>query len=38
MIKNCMKKVTGINIHQTIHVDDELEIKAYYAGHVNLFQ
>eukprot|EP01125_Pyxidicula_operculata_P019228 TRINITY_DN6953_c0_g1_i2.p1 TRINITY_DN6953_c0_g1~~TRINITY_DN6953_c0_g1_i2.p1 ORF type:complete len:931 (-),score=242.79 TRINITY_DN6953_c0_g1_i2:19-2499(-) len=34
MIKDCMKKVTAVNIHQTIHVDDELEIKPYYAGHV----
>ncbi|KAI8373209.1 beta-lactamase-like protein [Radiomyces spectabilis] len=34
MIKRCMKKVVPINLHQTIQVDDELEIKAYYAGHV----
>ncbi|CAO3607212.1 unnamed protein product [Cunninghamella blakesleeana] len=34
MIKNCMKKVIPIQLHQTIHVDDQLEIKAYYAGHV----
>nr|CAB3233543.1 integrator complex subunit 11-like [Phallusia mammillata] len=34
MIKDCMKKVVAVNLHQTIHVDDELEIKAYYAGHV----
>eukprot|EP01130_Rhizamoeba_saxonica_P008372 TRINITY_DN3380_c0_g1_i2.p1 TRINITY_DN3380_c0_g1~~TRINITY_DN3380_c0_g1_i2.p1 ORF type:complete len:580 (-),score=103.89 TRINITY_DN3380_c0_g1_i2:116-1855(-) len=34
MIKDCMKKVIPINLHQTIWVDDELEIKAYYAGHV----
>lgn len=34
MIKNCMKKVIPINLHQTIKVDDEIEIKAYYAGHV----
>eukprot|EP01119_Soliformovum_irregulare_P024145 TRINITY_DN8587_c0_g1_i1.p1 TRINITY_DN8587_c0_g1~~TRINITY_DN8587_c0_g1_i1.p1 ORF type:complete len:618 (-),score=188.31 TRINITY_DN8587_c0_g1_i1:202-1953(-) len=34
MIKNCMKKVIAVNIHQTIYVDDDLEIKAYYAGHV----
>src|SRR4030095_4474697 len=26
--------VIAVNVHQTIHVDDELEIKAYYAGHV----
>ncbi|OBZ90867.1 Integrator complex subunit 11 [Choanephora cucurbitarum] len=34
MIKNCMKKVIPINLHQTIKVDDDMEIKAYYAGHV----
>ncbi|XP_048580506.1 integrator complex subunit 11 isoform X2 [Nematostella vectensis] len=34
MIKDCMKKVVPINLHQSIKVDDELEIKAYYAGHV----
>ncbi|KAL6051630.1 Integrator complex subunit 11 [Balamuthia mandrillaris] len=34
MIKDCMKKVVGVNVHQTVHVDDELEITAYYAGHV----
>eukprot|EP01132_Coremiostelium_polycephalum_P008042 gene8042-9890_t len=34
MIKDCMKKVVPINLHQTIQVDDELSIKAYYAGHV----
>lgn len=34
MIKNCMKKVIAVNLRETIHVDDELEIRAYYAGHV----
>jgi len=34
MIKACMKKVVTVNLHQVIQVDDELEIKAYYAGHV----
>lgn len=34
MIKNCMKKVKAVNLHEVIQVDDELEIKAYYAGHV----
>ena len=34
MIKDCMKKVVVISLHQTIQVDSELEIKAYYAGHV----
>ncbi|KAF9090852.1 Integrator complex subunit 11 [Mortierella sp. AD031] len=33
-IKDCMKKVTAVNLHQTIMVDDDLEICAYYAGHV----
>lgn len=34
MIKDCMKKVIAVNLHQTVMVDDEIEIKAYYAGHV----
>eukprot|EP00795_Rhopilema_esculentum_P006633 gene6633-12172_t len=34
MIKDCMKKVIAVNLHQTVQVDDDLEIKAYYAGHV----
>ncbi|XP_077988720.1 integrator complex subunit 11-like [Glandiceps talaboti] len=34
MIKDCMKKVVVVNLHQTVQVDDELEIKVYYAGHV----
>lgn len=34
MIKNCMKKVIPINLHQTIKLGDDIEIKAYYAGHV----
>ena len=29
-----MKKVVACNLHQVVKVDDELEIKAYYAGHV----
>ena len=29
--------VIGVNIHQTVKVDDEMEIKAYYAGHVRFF-
>ena len=40
MIKDCMKKVVACNLHQVVKVDDELEIKAYYAGkckHVYLF-
>lgn len=27
-------KVVGLNVHQTVQVDEELEIRAYYAGHV----
>ncbi|KAI9595538.1 beta-lactamase-like protein [Syncephalis fuscata] len=34
MIRACMRKVVGVSLHETIRVDDELEIKAYYAGHV----
>ncbi|ORX94047.1 hypothetical protein K493DRAFT_315677 [Basidiobolus meristosporus CBS 931.73] len=34
MIKDCMKKVIALNLHETAYVDDELEIKPYYAGHV----
>ncbi|XP_053203272.1 integrator complex subunit 11-like [Panonychus citri] len=34
MIKDCMKKVIAVNLHQVIQVDEQLEIKAYYAGHV----
>jgi len=34
MIKDCMKKVVGVNLHQVVQVDSDLEIKAYYAGHV----
>jgi len=33
-IKNCMKKVRTVNLHEVYQVDDELQIKAYYAGHV----
>ena len=34
MIKDCMKKVKAVNLHQSVYVDEDLEIKAYYAGHV----
>lgn len=34
MIKDCMKKVIAVTLHQSVVVDPELEIKAYYAGHV----
>lgn len=33
-IKDCMKKVIAVTLHQTVQVDSEIEIKAYYAGHV----
>jgi Cft2 family RNA processing exonuclease len=28
--------VIAVNVHQTVQVDDELEIRAYYAGHVSV--
>nr|CAD2175132.1 unnamed protein product [Meloidogyne enterolobii] len=34
MIKDCMKKVTAVNLHEIVHVDDQLSIQAFYAGHV----
>ncbi|KAH8875529.1 Integrator complex subunit 11 [Schistosoma japonicum] len=34
MIYRCMSKVKCVYIHQTVKVDDELEIQAFYAGHV----
>ncbi|KAK9061321.1 hypothetical protein SSX86_018501 [Deinandra increscens subsp. villosa] len=33
-ILNCLKKVTAIDIKQTVQVDKDLQIRAYYAGHV----
>ncbi|XP_042398197.1 cleavage and polyadenylation specificity factor subunit 3-II-like [Zingiber officinale] len=33
-IMECMNKVTPLDIKQTIQVDEDLEIRAYYAGHV----
>jgi integrator complex subunit 11 len=35
-IQQCMKRVTAIDLRQTIKVDADLEIRAYYAGHVRL--
>ena len=29
-----MKKVRAVNLNEVIQVDEELSIKAYYAGHV----
>eukprot|EP00742_Colponemidia_sp_Colp-10_P009000 GILJ01009780.1.p1 GENE.GILJ01009780.1~~GILJ01009780.1.p1 ORF type:complete len:648 (+),score=86.46 GILJ01009780.1:130-1944(+) len=34
MIKECMKKVVTVQLLQTYHVDQDLEVTAYYAGHV----
>eukprot|EP00117_Sycon_ciliatum_P005641 scpid38565/ scgid3584/ Integrator complex subunit 11; Cleavage and polyadenylation-specific factor 3-like protein len=34
MIKDCMKKVVAVNLHQIVEVDSTLSLKAYYAGHV----
>ncbi|KAG6402755.1 hypothetical protein SASPL_134966 [Salvia splendens] len=33
-IAECMKKVTAVDLKQTIHVDKDIQIRAYYAGHV----
>ncbi|WOL20128.1 hypothetical protein Cni_G28930 [Canna indica] len=33
-IIECMKKVTPLDLKQTVRVDKDLEICAYYAGHV----
>lgn len=33
-IKNCMRKVIPVDLHEIIQVDPEIQIKAYYAGHV----
>lgn len=34
MIKNCMRKTIGVNIHEEVNVFEDLTICAYYAGHV----
>ncbi|XP_068212713.1 integrator complex subunit 11 [Palaemon carinicauda] len=34
MIKDCMKKVITVTLHEIVQVNKDLEIKAYYAGHV----
>ncbi|TRY74449.1 hypothetical protein TCAL_10092 [Tigriopus californicus] len=34
MIKECMKKVIAVNLHQIVKVGEDIELKAYYAGHV----
>ncbi|XP_065632555.1 cleavage and polyadenylation specificity factor subunit 3-II [Quercus suber] len=33
-IVECMKKVIAVDLKQTVHVDKDLQIRAYYAGHV----
>ncbi|KAF6150790.1 hypothetical protein GIB67_020873 [Kingdonia uniflora] len=33
-IIECMKKVTAVDLKQTVQVDKDLQIRAYYAGHV----
>ncbi|KAJ1675851.1 hypothetical protein EV182_000446 [Spiromyces aspiralis] len=33
-IKDCMKKVVTMHLHESVWVDDDLELRAYYAGHV----
>ncbi|CAK7326812.1 unnamed protein product [Dovyalis caffra] len=33
-ILQCMNKVIPVNLKQTVQVDDDLQIRAYYAGHV----
>ncbi|CAL5428212.1 unnamed protein product [Camellia sinensis] len=33
-IVQCMKKVTAVDLKQTVQVDKDLQIRAYYAGHV----
>ncbi|KAH9282572.1 Integrator complex subunit 11 [Echinococcus granulosus] len=34
MIHRCMRKVKCVYLHQAVRVDDEIEIQAFYAGHV----
>ena len=29
-----MKKVRIVNLHEIMYVDEQMSIKAYYAGHV----
>ncbi|KAJ1512687.1 hypothetical protein HMI54_015477 [Coelomomyces lativittatus] len=33
-IRHCLSKVTCIEVHESLHLRPDLEIKAYYAGHV----
>lgn len=36
MLKNCLKKITAVNLHETIQIGStaEFTLKCYYAGHV----
>uniref|UniRef100_A0A5K3FNG9 Integrator complex subunit 11 n=1 Tax=Mesocestoides corti TaxID=53468 RepID=A0A5K3FNG9_MESCO len=34
MIHRCMKKVKCVYLHQAVKVDEDIEIQAFYAGHV----
>ncbi|XP_058078336.1 cleavage and polyadenylation specificity factor subunit 3-II isoform X5 [Magnolia sinica] len=34
-ITECMKKVIAVDLKQTVQVDKDLQIRAYYAGHVH---
>ncbi|PAA48410.1 hypothetical protein BOX15_Mlig027854g4, partial [Macrostomum lignano] len=34
MINKCMAKVRPVSLHEEVHVDADLVIKPYYAGHV----
>ncbi|KAL2642927.1 hypothetical protein R1flu_010514 [Riccia fluitans] len=33
-IQQCMKRVTAVDLKQTVQVDNDIDIRAYYAGHV----
>ncbi|GAB4828704.1 Cleavage and polyadenylation specificity factor subunit 3-II [Ancistrocladus abbreviatus] len=33
-IATCVRKVIAVDLKQTVQVDEDLEIRAYYAGHV----
>jgi integrator complex subunit 11 len=33
-IKNCMNKVSCVDLNETFYVDDQIQVRAYYAGHV----
>ncbi|KAL2608097.1 hypothetical protein R1flu_026670 [Riccia fluitans] len=33
-IQRCMKRVTTVDLKPTVRVDSDIEIQAYYAGHV----